>query len=115
MTEQEIAKKIELEIHSLPFDTNKRSNIPFDGVGIGAIAGLSFVDIANMSIQLVSMISGVIIIADWTYKYWKNKRQQTLQRVQDKVASVGKSCSAEQAEMIIKMVCEMSGREYPPK
>ena len=78
------------------------------------VLGQSLKELSLLSINIISIISGLITVGEFSCRMWANKRKVAIKQTQDIIDKANKFCSEEEAERIIIKAFEMMGIKYPP-
>lgn len=112
----DIEKMILDEIRALPKidpSSNKEEYPRHHIIGLMAFGGSLISDIAYASINIISVISALITVGEFTYKHWKAKRSEAIKKTQKNITDSNRICTEEDAERIIMKAFEMMGVKYP--
>ena len=85
-----------------------------DGVNRILASQLGIIDIATASMNILSIISGLITIGDFTYRLWQRHRQSAINSTMYEVSTVNGQCSEKDAEALIAEVFRIIKKHYPP-
>ena len=86
-------------------------------VGINRLLAshLEIIDVVTASMNILSVISGLITIGDFTYRLWQSRRRSAINTIMGAISQVNGQCSEEDAEALIAAVFRVLDKEYPPK
>lgn len=95
-------------INKMPKSPNR------DGFNRLLASNLGLIDITAASVNILSIISGLITIGDFTYRLWQYHRKKAIQQTMNEIASVNGECSENNAEALIAEIFKLLSKQYPP-
>ena len=78
------------------------------------VGGISITDVMMAAVNILSIISGIITVGDFSYRLWKQRREEAINQTLQEIVKANRFCSEDDAERIIIRAFEMMGIKYPP-